>query len=186
MKHALGNAWSVLRTICSAVVSTSQPELALASPFQQTIPWLVDSLQSYYAVYESYANGLDIKSVAILKCLVDLISSQFASSDDSSRDLYYKALSVLALLCGRLLEPASELFATDDNGVAARKVFSFALAYISHAAVRCKPISRLAVSQILNPLGTLASQINDLGPGTDITVSYETGIGWPGRGQVHY
>ncbi|KAI6601117.1 hypothetical protein MCOR14_004531 [Pyricularia oryzae] len=168
VKHALGNAWSVLRTICGAVASTGQPELALASPFQQTIPWLIDSLQSYYGVHESYAIGLDVQSVAVIQCLVDLIASQYTPSHAANSDLYYKALSVLVLLCGRLLEPASEVFATDDNGIAARKVFSFALVYISHAAVRYKPISRLAVSQILNPLGALSSQINELGPGTDI------------------
>lgn len=176
VKHALGNAWSVLRTICGAVASTGQPELALASPFQQTIPWLIDSLQSYYGVHESYAIGLDVQSVAVIQCLVDLIASQYTPSHAANSDLYYKALSVLVLLCGRLLEPASEVFATDDNGIAARKVFSFALVYISHAAVRYKPISRLAFSQILNPLGALSSQINELGPGTDIMVSFETDI----------
>lgn len=153
------------------VASSARTTPALSAAFRQIVPWLIDSLQAFHAIRArwSHEGNLESHTASTIHCLLKLVTLQ-ENVDAVQADVHHKILSVLALICGRCLDSTSELLLPDENGAATRKAFCLAMVQISHSAMRYKPVSRLATSQLVNHLNNLATQHEILGTGTDFSV----------------
>ncbi|KAL8413730.1 hypothetical protein RB594_005107 [Gaeumannomyces avenae] len=169
VKHAARHACGLLNLLSTAV-SSSRTSPALSAALRQTVPWLVDSLQEFHAIQAKWGQEVTLESdtASTVHCLLKL-ATLYENVDNVQAGVHHKILNVLVLICGRCLDSTAELLLPDENGVAIRKAFCLAMVQIAHSAMRYKPVSRLAASQLLNPLGNLTTHHEILGAGTDFS-----------------
>jgi hypothetical protein len=169
VSHALRHSNSLFSILAGAATSRIAGPV-LGAPVKHHVPWLLDSMLSFYKILTRWECISEIPAFTQLERGLDLCTA-YNDCDEIDAVLGSKSHGLLALICGKAILLPQELLSDDDHGSSFRRVFCLSLIQLVGAIAKYPHVLRLVKSQLLAPLETLVAENLIVGNGTDFWVS---------------
>ncbi|POS80813.1 protein kinase rad3 [Diaporthe helianthi] len=146
-QHALRHASSLLNILHGASVSNETPKQSIP-PSTKRITWLVDCIEALNEEQRRWRYNGNHNPVSLLNQALNLISPHSGVEQAVMHKLY----SVIVLLAADVAVSQIGFTQPERSEPSAAKVLSLALVQIADAAIKQRPLAKLAAAQLLKPL----------------------------------
>ncbi|KAK3395553.1 phosphatidyl inositol 3-kinase, partial [Sordaria brevicollis] len=141
-EHAIRHAISLFHILKTSVLPLRDAEPPLL--YRQNIAWMMDLFQPLFSVLVDWSAQLKIGLAPYVQTAIDFART----ADDALRP---KAISVLALICGEVLDRSEQYLGEDEFGLAMRQKLSLALLHLVQETENHRSLMQLIESRVVIP-----------------------------------
>lgn len=146
-EHALRHASCLLKILHGVAVPDGTPKHSVP-PFSKHITWLVDCIEALNGEQKRWRDNGNHDPVSLLNQALKLVVPR----SGVDQVVIHKLYSVIVLLAADVAESPTGPLNHEQFDSSANKALALALVQIADAAIKQRPVSKLAAAQLLKPL----------------------------------